>query len=70
MFGGDDELELDFDRFEYEKVETLSGDTYYLKIHCRHRNTEPVRNVLTGHQVASLCLDCDIQLPASKGDLW
>lgn len=61
------ELELDFERFEYEKVETLAGDTYYVKVACRHRYPEPVRSAVTGDVIALLCPDCDKQLPITKG---
>ena len=56
------ELELDFERFEYERIETFGGDSYYVKVGCRHR--DPIR-VTTVRQelVAYLCPDCDQQLP-------
>ena len=60
----DGELELDFDRFEYDKIETFGGDSYFLKVGCHHRNREDVESVVTGRIVAVLCLDCGDQLPA------
>lgn len=65
---GDDDLELDFDRFEYVKIETFGGDTYYQKVGCKHTRVEPVLTV-AGKQVATLCLDCDEQLPVIRGGL-
>lgn len=62
-----DDLELDFDRFEYVKVRTLSGEVHYTKVGCRHRNVEPVRNIVTGEPVANICLDCNDQLPVIHG---
>jgi hypothetical protein len=61
------ELELDFDRFEYQKIETMAGDTHYVKVACRHLHPEPVRSVVTGEIIAMLCPDCDQQLPIAKG---
>lgn len=56
------ELELDFERFQYEEIVVFGGDSFWVKVGCWHRNTEPVWSV-AGPQVATLCLDCDAQLP-------
>lgn len=62
-----DDLELDFDRFIYEKSETLAGDVHYARVGCYHRDVMPVRSVITNRPVAMLCMDCDEQLPVMKG---
>ncbi len=63
-----DEWELDFDRFIYEEEVTFGGEVTHIRVGCRHRNTEPVKNALTGEPVATLCIDCDEQLPVFKGE--
>jgi len=64
------ELELDYERFIYEEVNTLGGETFYIKVGCHHRNVEDVKNLHTGTVVARLCLDCDTQLPAPGRIEW
>ena len=59
------ELELDFERFEYQETSTLGGDSYYVKVGCRHREPLPVRSVAS-EVVAMLCTDCDGQLPVTR----
>ena len=64
------ELEIDEERFIYEKVETLGGDSWYIKVGCHHRHTDSVRNLLTNSEVARLCLDCNAQLPVEGPIEW
>jgi len=62
---GPDLEPLDFDRFEYEVVHTLgSADPIFIQGPCKHRpqSLEPVLS--GGQEVAVLCVDCDLQLPA------
>ena len=65
-----DDLEIDFERFIYEKIETFGGDSYYLRVGCNHINVEDVRNLHTGTVVARLCIDCDTQLPVEGRSDW
>jgi hypothetical protein len=59
----DEELELDFDRFIYEEITVLGGDSFYARVGCYHKHREEVTSVVTGQPVALLCLDCNQQLP-------
>lgn len=60
-----DPWELD-DRFIYDEITTLGGDTQYVRVGCHHRNRMDVRNIHTDIVVAQLCVDCDTQLPPPK----
>lgn len=42
----------------------------YLPLPCRHEHIVPVTLELTGEHVATLCLDCDGQLPAEWNPSW
>lgn len=60
--GGEGELELDWENFDYEEIVEFGGDRYFVKMACHHRDPEPVLS--GGVEVAQLCVHCDQQLPA------
>lgn len=66
-----DDLEVDHERFIYEEVHVFgSPGPIHVKVGCRHRNPESVRNLLTGTEVARLCPDCNTQLPVEGKIEW
>lgn len=61
------ELELDFERFVYEQIETLGGDIFYVRVGCKHVDAVDVESLLTQEVVARWCPDCSTQLPVILG---
>lgn len=63
---GPDLEPLDWDRFDYEAEYTFgSYEPVWVKVGCKHR-FEALHDVtaVNGDVVATLCTDCDQQLPA------
>jgi hypothetical protein len=55
------------DRRDWEPVYTAERReaVAYIWLGCRHFDTVPVESIVTGEELARLCLDCDAQLPPS-----